>query len=862
MRLRTSSVVPLTLLLLAPVQPPSASSLPDFSEFPQLDGGIASLERVGLIRMEAERRLATAPYEIETLRLLGQADMGDELLASLRHIVDARPERIPDAFAAGAFMRLTGDDARTRRQAELARTLVSDARAKLSALSREDAARAELALLGLPASVTGSREDHQARMERFVVEHRGTAAALGVEASLISRPPVSEEVLGRLETFAAAHPATVAAAQALFQEGSHLASSTTLGLSSPRDDDPLPRFERVRAIVARLESGDYPPCEWVERAATLLTQFFVPDRAPIEPATIDHMIEVYRDAAVRLVDRARGVEDLDGLDYLLSYKVPGLLERKGERAAGTERLLIAIEQQASNTTAARYLRVRIRLAMLREKPEAPPERAAAIAGARRSLEALSAEGTGPFHRHALATLAALDFSEQGYGRARVEFERYAAAYPESSWTWVALLRTGQCAEALDDPRSAAAAYAEVAARFDGLPLARVLGHEYAARALEQAGDFDRALEQHRLALASWDNRFPAYTTYVRRSRNPGDPFAPSVDTGRVVHEELEPRIAELTRSLALPGGAVLERGRALMAARRYGEAADTFQEVLDRYSGSASAADARTHRHEAHLARALSLAEGDAPDIPATARMLDVLAAEPTDFPVTAARIARASLFWTRGRALAAESAMRDALAKWQAGQPSHEARTDLEKDVAAIRQAVFLPAGGGVYGGDDWNAFEWPAAPPPYVLVNADVRVKLADGVVSRVTVTPPLPARDGPVLYLDTAQIASLKEVMIALGGTRRREPRFVMETPNQPVGDSVRILQLWTKFFPARPGHWGGWEVETYPVITDIEFTDAGRTRAAAKVTVGYSGGTVDLEKSGDRWVAVRLTNRWIT
>ena len=98
--------------------------------------------------------------------------------------------------------------------------------------------------------------------------------------------------------------------------------------------------------------------------------------------------------------------------------------------------------------------------------------------------------------------------------------------------------------------------------------------------------------------------------------------------------------------------------------------------------------------------------------------------------------------------------------------------------------------------------------------------------------------------------------------LGGTRRRQPQAIMETPNQPVGDSMQILRLWNKFFHARPGHWGGWETETYPVIREIQFTDIARTKASARVTIGYSGATVELEKEEGRWVAKRLTDRWVT
>jgi hypothetical protein len=53
------------------------------------------------------------------------------------------------------------------------------------------------------------------------------------------------------------------------------------------------------------------------------------------------------------------------------------------------------------------------------------------------------------------------------------------------------------------------------------------------------------------------------------------------------------------------------------------------------------------------------------------------------------------------------------------------------------------------------------------------------------------------------------------------------------------------------------------ETYPIISEIEFVDAARSRAAVRVTVGYSGATVLMEKAKDgTWVAMELTNFWIT
>lgn len=82
------------------------------------------------------------------------------------------------------------------------------------------------------------------------------------------------------------------------------------------------------------------------------------------------------------------------------------------------------------------------------------------------------------------------------------------------------------------------------------------------------------------------------------------------------------------------------------------------------------------------------------------------------------------------------------------------------------------------------------------------------------------------------------------------------------NQPIGRSQDIRAFWNEFFPMRAGHWGGWELETYPTLTDVEFFDDARTRAAVRVTVGFSGGTVLLEKTADGWRATNLTGLWVT
>jgi hypothetical protein len=128
-------------------------------------------------------------------------------------------------------------------------------------------------------------------------------------------------------------------------------------------------------------------------------------------------------------------------------------------------------------------------------------------------------------------------------------------------------------------------------------------------------------------------------------------------------------------------------------------------------------------------------------------------------------------------------------------------------------------------------------------------------------VTAYDRFPALDN-VLFLGDARRKLLESVMLKLGGTKRRAWTQVMATPNQPAGPAVNVAALWKKYFWTQAGHWGGWVFESYPIISEIEFVDAARTRAAVKVTVGYSGATVQMEKKDGEWIARELTNFWIT
>ena len=873
--MKKAALLVLSLLLVASAP---TSTLPDpqslAAEFPPQDYAILSLERRGFDANLAARRIAEDATGVEALRALARAQDFDRAFTALRAIVDRQPRRIPDAFEAmgDALWRFRGNDEKAvRRTAEL-KQIVADARRILPTLPREDAARAARLFLSVDGEFDpNSRRAAHERLTRFIEEYRGTETAVLAEVdALMPHETMTVDYRANLQghidslhAFAQEHPGTAAGAKALYYEGTEWHGGNTLGILEPRGADPTNRFMRVLAIAKELESGRYPPSEWVKKAPDLVIGFYMPDDSTIPPENVDRLIAGYLEFVRTHLAVDEGHTAQNGVGYIVTSKLAKLFGRKGEpEREAVDRVLSDLERGAPDPPAIRYLRADYYIR--NPGKESPAEHRVWVGKAKAALTTLSAEGQGLFHRKALATLASLEFQDREYTSARSHFRKYADSYPQSGWTWLARVRAGQCDNALGDTHAATTAYLDVARLHPDLPLAVVLGHEYAALAYESGGDFEKAVVEHQRALAAWDNDFGLrYTTFISQSTEPGDPFLPRTDTFEVTKISLAPRIAELKRSLSLPGGARLERGRVLLLRKRHSEALTELRRLSEQYPKSGLVPQARELAHRARLERALQRADVERPDADERAAIeeLDALVTESNDFAVTAAKIARASLLWKQGNAPAAEVAMSRALTEWHARQRTSTPATDLEKDVAEIRRAIFLPRGGALYGADRWNAFTFPAAPAPFLLVNADVTVKRPDDDPVRVSLVQAF-GGDDKALFFDSGEIDFLEQMIYRLGGTRRREPKQIMATPNQPVGDSMQILRLWNKFFHARPGHWGGWEIETYPVITEIEFTNPERTKAAAKVTIGYSGATVELEKEAGKWVAKRLTNQWVT
>ena len=861
------------LVLLASLAAPGAHTQRDLApidEFPASD--LQTISGVGRVQRAREVRnlVATRPGDPEAFRaLIGQERYAD-VITAMKHLESASPASVVAALAVvGEFAFMFKMD-QTRGHASALAAALAPIRGRLSSLAREDAAALARQLLVIDGTLEQSAgPSWQERLSAFVKEYDGTETALVARADLIDdyRANLLQRI-DALDAFARAHPRTIAGARALYLKGFQLAHNVAATGIERRGSDPSPRFMRVVEVVKELQSGDYPPCEAVEKAPELITGFFYSRDPPPAFAAdnLERMIDALREFAIAEAETAKGIISGSHAAYVVESKLGDLFESKGDRIGGIEQVLEEMERRVSDKPAVRLFRGEF---YLKESTAGPqPRRAEMAERARATLTALADERAGLASRRALATLAAMAMSARDYAGARPLYAQYLAAYPRTSWSWLAAIRIGQIQQAQGDARSAEASFRRAALDYRDEPMVPLLGAAYAARALEAQGRFDDALPEYRRAIALWDPDFgeALSTAPWEPSRAwPGDDLSP--DPTSVTREGLADRAATLARVISIPGGLILERGRWQIEQGRWTEAQATLRGLVKQYPRTPVAAEGRLLLHRAQLEEALATAaiSHRSESAAGALRLLDALAAEPPDFFVSAGRIAGAAVRLTAGNRAGATTMMQKALEDLLTTQKSIVSRPikdAVDADVAAIRRVVFRPMGDlPLFSTGHWNAFTFPSVPPAFLVVRPDVAVKDASGTMTTRSIYQTFPNLK-QVVFLDASELGVLTRMVAAIGGTARREPTQVMETPNQPIGVSRDIVSFWNEFFPTRPGHWGGWELETYPQITRIEFLDEARTKASVMVTVGYSGATVVMEKVDGVWKAIRLTNHWIT
>jgi hypothetical protein len=795
--------------------------------------------------------LRTQPPRAAALQVLLQHRYVDESLTVLSRIVaEDGPELLPGLQAAIQTGGWWNDQRRREEIRNALAGIVERAKAAAGRRPRDEAAAIARQALALEMNWTGgSRDARVAQLRRFVEMYDGTPAALSAEVELIHETLTIAQQIDTAQQFAREHAGTVAAAQALHHAAYQLAVNSAINVE-PRGSDPTERLVRVAAIARELESGRYPASEWVTRAPTLVTGFFVSDSPPptYAPGNLQRSLDEYEQFVRTHVAWQDPYPPNDAIGYLISHSMWRLWSLQGDPTAAAERFFDGLAAGPAVREPARLLQARTYLERIQEgRADASWARARAIA----LLTGLARGGTERVRRHAHAMLAAELFAGGEDQAACTEFRRFVAAYPKSDWAWVAGLRIGQCEEALNRWQAAAGAYRQTATIHADKPAAVLLGRAYAARALEGTGDFKGALSEYQQATAAWFGTDSSrYWLWIWR-RTPSQSLPFGRDTSEVRKPDLELRREQLRATLAMPGGVLLERARWALGRSR-NETRTLASQLIAQFPGSPLVPDARRLARVADYEDALDLAAADNPrDVPGAQERLERLSREPRDVMSSLAKMARASLMATQ-RVSESEVLMEEALEEWRSLQVSPAPATpgSLAADADDVRREVFLPLGGGVYRRG--AAVEWPAALPPFLIASATLPVLESDGRLSIVTMSRPLPGFEN-TLYLSQDDFALLEKTITILGGK---------PGPRGPTAASESIRTLWNRFFPMRRGFEGGWRLATSPVIGRIEFTNPERTRASVLVTMGHQGGTVVLEKIDDQWRAIDIVNMWIS
>ncbi|MGD9906654.1 MAG: hypothetical protein AB7U83_24570 [Vicinamibacterales bacterium] len=825
------------------------------------------------VQREAAERLRRFPDSPHTVGWLVRAERLDDAFTVLEHVAQRRPDRLDEAVKGLDTSAIQRDQSRGYR-ARL-RAVLATAQRALPGLDRERAAAVAVALLPLQAAALDpGREpgEWEARFARVAQEYGGTEAVRLAEIDRLPRTRLTPAYLDSLEQIAAAAPGSVVAAKARYTKGFHMARNWNNFVLAGANPDPADAFVEVLAIVADLESGRYPPCPWVEQAPELVTGYFM-FQPKLTAQSATRMLEGVRQFARTHQALFTAPMPMRRIDGLFTRLVPVLASFLPDGLAVMHRQFEELATIAPDPAAAKLLYA----TWLDTGPGSfiggvvlAPRTATREAEVRALLAAAATSPDPRIARQALARLAEREFADPAsLVAAGGHFAQYRQRFATAPDAWVPAIRLGQVAQAAGRRDAAIAAFVAAAEAYPDDAFVRALALAYAGRVSEQDAAFDAAARHYRAALDAWVTGLGDLLSLDlplvpgHAPEFPANPLA--VNRAQVRRSALEQRVAEIGRTLGQPGASDLERGRWLFREGQPAEAVAVLDAVARRHAATPVGAEARTTLRRARLDAAVARAGAgaSAADVVAALADLEALAREPFDATAGTAGMVAATLRYLTGPPDDAERALTAMLTRWVAdgvGTTPAPAAGTLDADVLAVRTAVFLPLGNALLR-SQWSAAEWPAVLPRYVVARNALTVKTADGAVRVVNVARS-PAALSNVVFMSGDDVEYLTRTISQIGGTARRTPTSVMQVPNQPIGDARSIVQWWNRFFPTRPGHWGGFEILTYPAFSSIEFTDAARTRALVPIAVGYSGATVVLEKVGGAWTMTELVNFWIT
>ncbi|HXT71447.1 MAG TPA: hypothetical protein VN700_16950 [Vicinamibacterales bacterium] len=829
-------------------------------EFPSDDWQLLGLVQRSMNAREAERGLREAPGAAATMRRLVEAHRLDDAIESLEAGTRGSFDELMAMLdALGERMHQFQMDA-ARGYVERVAAIVSPLRGRLATLPREDAARLAWRLMSLENQLgnrgsAGWRE----RLAAYVGEYRGTRQGSLAEVQAITAGNISPSSQAALDAFARAHPGTDAAAAALYQKGFDLGHNAQSVGGEKYGEDPLDRFLQVLAIVEDLETK-YPDSEWARKAPSeLVVSFYFRSSPPVnfKPGSIDRMLTEYQRFARSHFTAATGIDLANNLGYLLSSRMAELYAIQGDRVGGVEKSLADLETHVEDKRAVELFRAEF---LLRESRSGrvPFEKADA------ALSTLAEATAGFYSRKAAALLASRRMYERDYSRALVAYESYVARYPASPWTWVARLRAAQCLVELGDLNRAAAMFETLATVEVQEPVAVVLGSALAAQTYEAMGLFDRSLAAYQRALASWSNDYgPELTPAPSQARVPRPATGESTTRRAITQENLADRVASLERNLKTSVGPLLERAAWQIDARRFADARSTLAQAAKASRTDSDRTAVRQLDHRAQLELAMELLAVEGPDAISAFKALDAIAPLPFDANVGFAGLAKGTVMFRNGAEEHARITMNATLDAWRDSQQSLRAAvpaSPLAADIAAIRNVLFRPA--GRFEQLARVAFsEHDPFVAGYVVTNPDVRVTMADGKTTRITVYQEIPEQTRTIFWT-TEDIAFAQRLVGTLGRTRAPATAAPGQAPNRPTEADLGAMKFWNASFATHKGNMGQWVVQTYPIIVNVTFLDDARTKAAIAFRLNYEGATLIMEKTNGAWQAIRLVNQWIS
>jgi hypothetical protein len=335
-------------------------------EFQHFDEHLARLHYEPAERRRQEEVLARRGSAAKARLLVDRRQFG-AALTEAELIVKAHPGQVVPLLET---LQNTWDDLvrdETHDNRSRLRALYSTLRARVRRLPRENAARVARPLVWLESALD-ERDDEPWRgaLARFhkTYSDQDELALSQIEGMLDNSLPAKVEA--RL-AFAKARPRTELAARALYNAAFDLSHNSMLIGERP-GSDPTDRFLQVAAIAEDLETGGYPPCEWVTKAPALVVEFRVMDRKSHARDNIPRVLDAYVSFAKRHVGGTalrRG-----SLLYLFTTVIPEIVAVRGDVDREMDALFARLEHEGLSLGDVRLLRAKYVLTLHRTRDSA------------------------------------------------------------------------------------------------------------------------------------------------------------------------------------------------------------------------------------------------------------------------------------------------------------------------------------------------------------------------------------------------------------------------------------------------------------------------------------------------------------